>query len=95
MATQPLEVKKSLHKETYRGNLMHKVMRECATVEEALKMIDNCNLRYFRRFQVMIVDKSGDSAIIEGDVIHRKKGSSQVCTNFYLYLCCQSVHEKI
>lgn len=84
MATQPLEVKNSLHKETYRGNLMHKVMRECATVEEALKMIDNYNLRYFRRFQVMIVDKSGDSAIIEGDVIHRKKGGFQVCTNFYL-----------
>jgi len=84
MATQPLEVKNSLHKETYRGNLMHKVMRECASVDEALKLIDNYNLQYFRRFQVMIVDKSGDSAIIEGDVIQRKKGNFQVCTNFYL-----------
>ena len=84
MATAPLEVKNSLHKKTYQGNLMHKVMRECASVEEALKLIDNYNLKYFQRFQVMIVDKSGDSAIIEGDVIQRKKGSFQVCTNFYL-----------
>ncbi len=84
MATQPLEVKNSLHKETYKGDLMEKVMRECASVEEALKLIDNYNLQYFRRFQVMIVDRSGDSAIIEGDVIHRKKGKFQVCTYFYL-----------
>lgn len=84
MATQPLEVKNSLHKETYRGDLMHKVMRECANVEEALKLINNYNLQYFIRFQVMIVDKSGDSAIIEGDVIQRKKRNFQVCTNFYL-----------
>ncbi len=84
MATAPFKVKNSLHKKTYRGNLMHKVMRECASVEEALKMIDSYNLKYFRRFQVMIVDKSGASAIIEGDVIHRKKGNFQVCTNFYL-----------
>lgn len=84
MATQPLEVKNSLHKETYEGDLMQKVMRECASVEEALKLIDNYNLQYFRRFQVMVVDRSGDSAIIEGDVIQRKKGKFQVCTNFYL-----------
>lgn len=84
MATQPLEVKNSLHKETFKGDLMHKVMRECATVEEALNLIDHYNLQYFRSFQVMIVDKSGDSAIIEGDVIQRKKGNFQVCTNFYL-----------
>lgn len=63
---------------------MHKVMRECANVEEALKLINNYNLQYFIRFQVMIVDKSGDSAIIEGDVIQRKKRNFQVCTNFYL-----------
>ncbi|UCE41424.1 MAG: hypothetical protein JSV17_00065 [Candidatus Aminicenantes bacterium] len=84
MATQPLEVKNSLHKVKFRGDLMQKVMRECATVEEALKLIDKYNLQYFRKFQVMIVDKSGDSAIIEGDVIQRKKGNFQVCTNFYL-----------
>ncbi len=84
MATQPLEVKNSLHKETFRGDLMDKVMRECATVEEALNLVDHYNLQYFRSFQVMIVDKSGDSAIIEGDVIQRKKGNFQVCTNFYL-----------
>ena len=84
MATQPLEAKDSRHKEKYNGDLMQKVMRECATVDEALKLIDKFNLQYFRKFQVMIVDKSGDSAIIEGDVIQRIKGAFQVCTNFYL-----------
>ncbi len=84
MATPPLEVTKSLHKEIFRGDLMDKVMRECASVKDALNLIDHYNLQYFRNFQVMIVDQSGDSAIIEGDVIHRKKGNFQVCTNFYL-----------
>jgi penicillin V acylase-like amidase (Ntn superfamily) len=84
MATQPLEVKNSVQKKRFRGDLMQKVMRECATVKEALQLLDKYNLQYFRKFQVMIVDKSGDSAIIEGDVIQRGKGNFQVCTNFYL-----------
>ena len=35
------------------------------------------------KFQLLIVDRTGDSAIIEGDHIIRKKNPYQVVTNFY------------
>lgn len=84
MATAPLDVKNSLQKERYRGDLLKKIMKECANVDEALSMLDKYNLKFFRKFQLMIADRNGESAIIEGDVTHKDKGKFQVCTNFYL-----------
>lgn len=82
-ATSPHKVKKSLNKPTYGGNLMDKVMSECATVEEALKIFDKYNLEFLERAMFFIADEHGDSAIIEGDEVIRKKGKYQVVTNFY------------
>lgn len=82
-ATPSLEVILSKHKRKYNGNLMDKVMAECATVEQALGKIAEFNLEHMRRYQTFIADKTGDAAIIEGDVIIRKKGKYQVVTNFY------------
>ncbi|MFC2097537.1 carcinine hydrolase/isopenicillin-N N-acyltransferase family protein [Bacteroidota bacterium] len=84
MATSPLKVKNSLHKKNYSGRLIEKIMKECSSVDEVLKVLDKYNLESFARFQLMFVDKNGESAIIEGDEIQRKKGNFQVCTNFYL-----------
>jgi len=84
MATAPLEVKNSINKKKYRGDLLQKIMRECASVAEALAMLEQYNLQYFRKFQLMLVDRNGESAIVEGDVTHKDKGKFQVCTNFYL-----------
>ena len=82
-ATSPHKVKMSLNKPTYGGNLMDKVMSECATVEEALRIFDKYNLEFMERAMFFIADEHGDSAIIEGDEIIRKKGKYQVITNFY------------
>ena len=82
-ATLPLEVSPSKGKKTYEGNLMNKVLEECATVEEALELIGRYDLQFMKTHQTMIADKTGDSAIIEGDNIIRKKGRYQVVTNFY------------
>ena len=82
-ATSPHTVKKSLNKPVYGGNLMDKVMSECATVEEALQIFDKYNLKFMERAMFFIADEHGDSAIIEGDEIIRKKGKYQVITNFY------------
>lgn len=84
MATPPLEVKNSLNKQRYRGDLLQKIMRECADVAEALAVLEQYNLQFFRKFQLMLVDRKGESAIVEGDITHRDKGKFQVCTNFYL-----------
>jgi len=82
-ATSPNKVKKSLDKPAFSGNLMDKVMSECATVDEALEIFGRYNLAFLDQAMVFIADANGDSAIIEGDDIVRKKGRYQVCTNFY------------
>lgn len=82
-ATAPLEVTKSKDKPKCGRFIMQKVMEECATVEEALKVFDRYNLEFMEKAMFMIGDKTGDSAIIEGDDVVRKKGAYQVCTNFY------------
>ena len=82
-ATSPNKIKKSLKKPTYGTNLMGKVMSECATVDEALKIFDRYNLKFMEQAMFFIVDERGDSAIIEGDEVLRKKGKYQIITNFY------------
>ena len=82
-ATGPNKVKNSLDKPAFPGNLMDKVMSECATVEEALEIFGKYNLAFMERAMFFIADELGDSAIIEGDDVVRKKGKYQVCTNFY------------
>jgi hypothetical protein len=83
LATDSVPVTRSQDKESYAGNLLKKMLEECATVEEALALFDRYDLSFMAAFQLMIGDKSGDAAIIEGDAVIRKKGDYQVATNFY------------
>jgi hypothetical protein len=78
-----LEIKRSKEKPKFKGDIIDKFMSECATVTEVLDLFDNYNLEFMLKFQMFIVDKTGDSAIIEGDDIIRKTGSYQVVTNFH------------
>lgn len=83
LATDSVPVTRSRNKDSYNGNLLEKILAECATVEEALAMFDRYDLSFMASFQLMIGDKTGDAAIIEGDAVIRKKGDYQVATNFY------------
>ncbi|MBN2461952.1 MAG: tetratricopeptide repeat protein [Candidatus Cloacimonetes bacterium] len=83
-ATESLEITQSLGKPVYNDNLLDKIMAECATVKEALKLLENYNLEFFHDFQIMLVDKHANSAIVEGDIIHRKTGNYQIVTNFLI-----------
>ncbi len=82
-ATKPLEVKLSKEKPKFQGPIIDRMVAECATVGEVLDMFDQYDLEFMSKFQMFVVDKSGDAAIIEGDRIIRKSGSYQVVTNFY------------
>ncbi len=82
-ATDPNKVKNSLDKPVFTGNLSDKVMSECATVDEVLEMFGKYNLAFLERAMLFFADANGDSVIIEGDNVVRKKGKYQVCTNFY------------
>jgi hypothetical protein len=66
--------------------LYMKVMESCATIDEVIKMLDLYNLEFLEPIQLMFVDASGDWAIVEGDIILRKKEKKtfQVITNFFL-----------
>jgi len=73
-ATAPRKVTRGVNKPKYLGNLNDKVMAECATVEEVLAVFDRYFLSNMEGHQLMFGDAKGDSVIIEGDVIVRKKG---------------------
>ena len=77
-----LKVTKSEGKPFYEGNLIHKMMQECADIDEAIELLNGYNLKFLERGQLIIGDADGNSAIIEGDSIIYKKGDYQICTNF-------------
>lgn len=83
MSTPPNPVLHSGGKPTYHGNLMKKVLEECATVEEALHLMDQYHLGFLMTGQIMIGDAGGDAAVIEGDGIVRKQKDYLISTNFY------------
>lgn len=82
-ATGPHPVKNSLDKEFFQGNLSEEAMRKCATVEEVEELFSKYNLAWLERAMLMFADANGNSIIIEGDNIVKKKGDYQICTNFY------------
>jgi hypothetical protein len=67
-----------------RGNLFDKIMSESATVSEALTILDAYSHYGMDTYQILIGDASGDSAIVDGDTILRKRGPFQVATNYRL-----------
>lgn len=77
------EILKSKNKKVCERNLYEKIMEECATIADVIKMLDRFNLTFLENLQLMFVDSSGDSIIVEGDDIIRKSGDFQVVTNFY------------
>lgn len=81
-ATPYLKVTKSEGKTFYRGNLIHKMMLECADIDEAIELLNGYNLKFLEKGQLIIGDANGNSAIIEGDSIIYKNGNYQICTNF-------------
>lgn len=68
----------------YRDDLSKKIMEKCATVEDVLKTLDIHHIEYLKNgSQIFIADRTGSSAIIEGDNIIRKEGRFQIVTNFH------------
>jgi hypothetical protein len=58
------------------------VMATSATVDEALAFFERYSAPELEAGQLFFGDKAGNSAIVEGDAIIRKKGSYQIATNF-------------
>lgn len=65
-----------------------KIMQDCKTVEEAVKLINNYKTILFINHHMLIADKTGKSAIVEwnGNKLNIiwKKNNHQIATNFIL-----------
>ncbi|HPJ69293.1 MAG TPA: tetratricopeptide repeat protein [Candidatus Mcinerneyibacteriales bacterium] len=84
LACDEKEVKDQEGKKKFDGILTQKVMEECATVDEVITLLEQYDLSDLSRAQLMFVDRRGESVIVEGDTMLRKRGTFQVATNFYL-----------
>lgn len=71
------------YKVKYHGPLMEKVIRECATVEDARLIFEQyyCEDQYCAQY--LIGDAGGSSMLVEGDSLIIQHGSYQVAANFY------------
>jgi penicillin V acylase-like amidase (Ntn superfamily) len=66
----------------YEGTIVDLILRQCATVAEALQMLETYEY-VMPAGQLLFADKSGESFILEaGHVIAKKEGPHQVMTNF-------------
>jgi tetratricopeptide (TPR) repeat protein len=63
--------------------LFHRVMSECATVEEVEALVLQFDLSFLFNAQLMFADANGHSMILEGDDILISEGPYQIATNFY------------
>jgi hypothetical protein len=77
-----LKIKQSKKKPQFAGLFTDTMMANCETVGDVLEMLSEYNLEWNPKIQMFVVDKSGDSAIIEGETVVRKRDSYQVVTNF-------------
>lgn len=64
------------------GNLIKEALLTCATVEEALALMERFSRHFMGHFQLFLADAGGDAAIVEGEAVIRKQGAFQVVTNF-------------
>jgi hypothetical protein len=64
------------------GNIADRALSECATVEEAIALFERHDRKYLETGQLLFGDRTGDAAIIEGNAVIRKRGSSLLATNF-------------
>lgn len=68
------------------GNILHKISEECATVDDVISLFEKYYWEGFRVAQLMVVDKTGESAIItyynNELTVTKQAGNQQICTNF-------------
>jgi len=81
-----VKVENASNKPNIGGDVLYKILEECATIDEVIKLFETFHWDGFGVAQLMIVDKTGESAIItykeNALAVTRTKNQFQVCTNF-------------
>ena len=66
----------------FEGDMHDKVMAECATVEEVVALLRRYRRPFLSDNMLMVGDRTGASAIIEGNAVLPRRGPYQIVTNF-------------
>ena len=84
-AMEPKEVRNLKgKKKTNPAKLVNEIMHSCATVAQVQEVLQKFKLDFLQNAQLMFVDKTGASLIVEGDAILIKPANQyRICTNFY------------
>ncbi|MEM6802024.1 MAG: linear amide C-N hydrolase [Bacteroidota bacterium] len=83
-AMEAREVKDTKGKKSLSAaKLVQKIMSSCSTVAEVEEIMRKYDLSFMLNAQLMFVDKSGASLVVEGDDFLRKEKDYQITTNFY------------
>ncbi len=79
-----VELKKSRDNPPFPGPFTDTMMAKCATVDDVLEMLSKYYIQWNPKIQMFVVDKTGISAVIEGDAVVQNCDAYQVVTNFRL-----------
>ena len=85
---QPHVVESDAKKETRDNRIYVEMLAKCSTAREAVEFLARFNITGLQRHHIMLVDRSGASAVIEGkpegQAVIWKDGRYQVIANFLL-----------
>jgi tetratricopeptide (TPR) repeat protein len=79
---EEIAIKRDTAKPDFKGYLTEKILKECASVADVIAFVGKYNLTWQQKAQIMVVDKSGDYAIIHANYIIRKEAPVFALTNF-------------
>jgi hypothetical protein len=66
----------------FAGDMHDRIMAECATVEEVVALLRRYRNPFLADNMLMVGDRTGASAIIEGNAVLPRRGPYQIITNF-------------
>ncbi len=70
--------------------LKEEILLKCSTIEEVIKLVKKYDLSIMSSGQLFLVDKSGNSLIIEADTLIQSNNNYEVVTNFHKSTISQS-----
>lgn len=75
---------KDSSKPDFEGYIVEKILQECSSVNDVIKLVSKYNLTWQDKSQIMIADKTGDYAIINAAYILHRTDKNYVLTNYNL-----------
>lgn len=81
---QKVNLIKDPNKTDFEGYIVEKILQECGSVAEVIKLVSKYNLTWQEKAQIMVADRTGDYAIINASYIIHPTDHKYVLTNYNL-----------